>query len=220
MANYGMPIASIAPMEASGGRPRKESLIDTEPYAKSATVPTSLFLFSNFSAFATATVGVTLVKQRGRDTNLTGSGQGLPAYTVFHWFEWRMQLLAMGIDLTSSNASVAKDVSAQFWRLLQVMACAYSFQQSVLIQLPATEIPAGVGPAYVSHTHTDAAIYGPNCTPDRRGKNVTIQGAPVKIVALQSFSIEQRVPDGNFAPTVDIFSRHVLEGVFTKALVA
>ena len=74
MAN-GIQLVPLPSQGTVAGRPRKESVYDTDVYNSATAIPQTLTLFNNFSNFSiTPTSGLT--KQFGRDTNLRGSGAG------------------------------------------------------------------------------------------------------------------------------------------------
>lgn len=212
----GMPLAAIPGPGTTGGRPRKEYVYDRECNQSATAVGTSLELFANYTTFTNTPVSSSLTKKKGRDTNLSGAGgQGLPSNHLLFWYEWRHQLQNIGADLSSA---ANKNLSEEILRVINLSYCEFSFTQTVLITARMNAIPAGVGPAWGTTTHTQAVMFGPNCVPDRRGHVVTVTGKPVQIDPQQEFRITNRMPQGSVTPTADMFSTHELVGLLIRAV--
>lgn len=216
MSALSMPLVQLPAQGTVGGRPRKEGVYDTEVLANNANFGTSLTLFLDFSKFKTSPVGVSFTKQSPRDTNLQGGGtRGLPKNTALFWYELRCKVRPLGVNLA---LAANKTVTAEILRYIQISSASFAFTQTPLIQMQLDECPAGVGPAWGATTHTDTALFGPNCVPDRKGKIVTITGKPVYIPEMQDFSFKIESPEGNFTPTVDLFVTAHLEGLLVRGL--
>lgn len=213
----------LVPLPAQGtvaGRPRKESIYDTECWPGAAAIA-NLTTFQNFSSFSNAPTTSGLTKQFGRDTNLRGAGNsGLPQATHFFWYAWRCKIRALGSNLgTAPNVVVFEQIN----RARELSYASFAFQTSTLITLQLDELPSGTGPQYANTTHTTATILSlPNGVPDRRtGKDVTVMGRPVELNALEAFTVPVFVPQAaGLAPTVDLFVTPVLDGLLLRGLSA
>ena len=141
----GMPLVALPAPQSVGGRPRKEGVFDTEVYPNNAVTRQTVTLFSAFNAFGVAPVGAAgFTKQRGRDTNLSAGSQGLPTNTHLFWYEWRLKIRPLGVDIgLAANVRISSDIH----RLLMLMAVSFTFGQTTLIELQADELPTGTGPA-------------------------------------------------------------------------
>lgn len=210
----------LVPLPSQGtvaGRPRKESILDTEVYPSNASIATQITMFQNFSAFANAPVnGYT--KQFGRDTNLRGAGSGgLPAATHFFWYGWRLKYRALGTNLgTAANVVIFE----QFNRIRELSFCQFNFTSATLMTVQSDELPSGVGPQYANTTHTTATILSlPNGVPERRNaKDVTVMGRPVELNQNEAFTIPQFMPQGNFTPQADYFVCSILDGLLLRGV--
>lgn len=220
----GIPLLDVPAVGSSGGRPRKESIFDTECYTGggATNLTATVRVFADFSRFSNTPNTAGITKQEGRDTNLAGSGSiGLPQGHLFHWHQWRHVVKSYGTNkITAANLVLSEEIH----RFLELLHVKFNFTQSTLITVPGTELPAGVGPAWgaiaTTQTTVDRILLGPNCVPNRQGKVITIGESPVEIKALQQFGIVNEVLQGAFAPTVDLYSQHMLDGVLVRAMVA
>lgn len=211
----------LVPLPSQGtvaGRPRKESVYDTDVYLAATTMPAQLVLFNNFAAFSVSpTLGV---KQFGRDTNLRGTGSGgLPQATHLFWYSWRLKSRTLGSSLnTAANAVMPEQLNR--WRELAWIQ--FAFQTSVLITTQADELPSGAGPQSIFTTFTETTMPSlPSGIPSKReGKDVTIMGRPVELNALEAFTTPIYIPQGAFSPTVDVYVTGMLDGVLLRGLSA
>jgi hypothetical protein len=211
----------LVPLPAQGtvaGRPRKESVYDSDVYLAAVVIPQQLLLFNNLSAFSVAPpLGP---KQFGRDSNLRGTGSGgLPQATHFFWYAWRLKARTLGTNLNlPANATIPEELNR--WRELAFVQ--FAFQTSVLITAQADEIPSGAGPQFITTTVAATTMPSlPSGVPSKReGKDVTIMGRPVELNALESFTVPVNVPQGGFAPTAAVYLTCVLDGVLLRGLSA
>jgi hypothetical protein len=169
--------------------------------------------FTNFSAFNTAGLG--LAKAFGRDTNLQGQN-GLPAAHHHYWYGLRAKVRTLNANLTTAANAV---VPEQLNRARELSFLQFRFASSELITIQMDEAPSGVGPAYVSTTHTAATVFSlPSGVPTRgNSKDVTISGRPVEIVALEAFQVLLGTPAG-FTPLVDLYVSIILEGLLLRGI--
>lgn len=211
----------LVPLPAQGtvaGRPRKESVYDTDVWSTSQAIPSQIVLFSNFTAFSIAPGNTAITKQFGRDTNLRGaSSSGLPQATHFFWYAWRNKIRTLGANLTTAPNVVA---SEQILRVRQLSYAQFAFQSSTLMTVQLDELPDGVGPQNVFTTHTSTTVFSPVTGTDRRGKDVTVMGRPVELNALEAFTIPVSTPQGGFTPTLDLFCTAQLDGILLRGLSA
>ncbi|MCC6752043.1 MAG: hypothetical protein IT371_30605 [Deltaproteobacteria bacterium] len=211
----------LVPLPSQGtvaGRPRKESVYDTDVYLAATAMPQQILLFNNFAAFSVApALGP---KQFGRDTNLRGTGTGgLPQATHLFWYSWRLKCRSLGTNLNQpANAVVPEQMNR--WRELGYAQ--FAFQTSVLITTQLDELPSGAGPQSIFTTVTNTTMPSlPSGIPSKReGKDVTIMGRPVELNALEAFNVPVFVPQGGFAPQVDLYITAVLDGVLLRGLSA
>lgn len=209
-----MPLVALPAPQTVGGRPRKEGVYDTEVYPDNVVTRQNLDLFARFDAFAVAPVNA-FTKQRGRDTNQTG-GQGLPTNTHLFWYEWRLKLRPLGVDI---GAAASINMTADIHRLLWLMAVRFNFAQTTLIELQADELPTGTGPQTTFSTITNRTVFSvPNQVPNRKGKIVTVTGKPTSIDALQEFRVALAIPEGAFTPQDDMFVTAYLEGLLLRGV--
>lgn len=219
-----MPAPILVPMPTQGtvaGRPRKESVYDTEVYPSAAVAARQVSLFANLGAFATAPVSTALTKQFGRDTNLRGtSAGGLPAAAHFFWYAWRHKYRAMGTNLnTEANAVTFEQIN----RLRELCFIQFNFQTSNLMTLQADELPSGVGSQFVATTYTEATVLSlPNGVPDRKNaKDMLIMGRPIELGQNEQFTVDvffPQTPTAGMTPTNDIFMTTVLDGILLRGL--
>lgn len=213
----------LVPLPSQGtvaGRPRKESVYDTDVYLAATAMPAQLVLFNNFASFSvTPALGV---KQFGRDTNLRGTGSGgLPQATHLFWYAWRLKVRSLGTNLnleSGANAVVPEQMNR--WRELTWIQ--FAFQTSVLITTQCDELPSGAGPQGIFTTVTQTTMPSlPSGIPSKReGKDVTIMGRPVELNALEAFTTPIYLPQGSFSPQVDLYVTGVLDGVLLRGLSA
>lgn len=222
MALRVVPIPAVG---AVGSRPRKEPLIDTERYTGGSAPPSVIEVFTSFNQFANAAgAGGTLTKQFARDTNLSGQ-QGLPAAHHHYWYGMRCKIRSMEADLSSAaNARVPEQIN----RIRELSAAVFRFASSELLTLQLDEVPSGVGPQHIATTHTGVTTFSlPSGVPTRsNAKDVTISGRPVEIVALESFRVEIKTPQGGQDPAsataftliTDLYLSIILEGLLLKGI--
>lgn len=217
MAANGIQLVPLPAQGTVAGRPRKESVYDTDCWITGAAIPAQITLFQNFSAFSVVPPSL-LTKQFGRDTNLRGSGSsGLPQATHFFWYAWRCKVRAMGSNLgTAANVVV----SEQILRATVLSYAQFNFQSSTLLTVQLDELPSGTGPAYTNTTQNVATVFSlPNGVPDRRiGKDVTVMGRPIELNALEAFTVPVFTPQGGFTPTAELYVTMVLDGVLLRGL--
>ena len=212
----------LVPLPSQGtvaGRPRKESVYDTDVYNSAVAIPQVITLFSNFTNFSVVPTS-TLTKQFGRDTNLRGSGSGgLPQATHLFWYAWRCKLRTVGSNLnTVANAVMPEQLN----RIRELAYTTFEFSTSTLITAQLDEIPSGAGPQFIATTVNATTMPSlPSGVPSKReGKDVTIMGRPVELNALESFTVPIRVVQGAFSPTAEVWLTVVLDGVLLRGLSA
>lgn len=219
-----MPAPILVPLPAQGtvaGRPRKESIYDSEVYPSGSAPARQVSTFSNLGAFATAPVSTGLTKQFGRDTNLRGtSAGGLPAAAHFFWYGWRCKWRYMGTDLNSEAAAVGPEL---LHRLIGLCFVQFNFQTSNLMTLQADELPSGVGPQFIGSTYTENLVLSlPNGIPDRRNsKDMLIMGRPIELGQNEQFTVDFFVPQvgtDTCTPVDDIFVTPTLDGILLRGL--
>lgn len=218
-----MPAPILVPMPSQGtvaGRPRKESIYDTEVYVGAAAAARQLSTFSNLVAFATAPTTTALTKQFGRDANLRGtSSGGLPAAAHFFWYGWRCYWNYMGSNL---NTDANLGATELLHRIMGLCYVQFNFQTSNLLTLKAVELPSGVGPQHIATTRTGGTVFSlPNGIPDRKNsKDMLIMGRPIELGANEQFTIDFFVPqsptDGS-TPVEDLFVVPTLDGILGAA---
>jgi len=216
----GMPVVAIPTPGVVGGRPRKEPLYDTEVIKGATAVPTEVLIFQNFAQFraAPADTNIAQAKEQGRDTNLQGGQSGLPQSTAFFWFQWRLKIRTLGVNLTTSANAI---VSEEIRRLRQLASVTFRFSQTDLITVQADELPDGVGPTSHHSNHAGAVSWGlVNGTPHRNNfKDVTVSQKPVGINALEQFRVVWRTPTAaGLTPTIDYFLCPVLDGLLIRGI--
>jgi hypothetical protein len=216
----GMQVVAIPTPGVVGGRPRKEPLYDSEVIKGSTTIPTEILIFQNFAQFRVAPedTNISQAKEQGRDTNLQGGQSGLPQSTAFFWYQWRLKIRTLGINL--GQATLA-NVSEEIRRLRQLSSVTFRFSQTDLITVQADELPDGVGPTSHHSNVTGAVSWGlVNGVPHRNNfKDVTVSGKPVGINALEQFRIVWRTPTGaGLTPDIDYFLCPVLDGLLIRGI--
>lgn len=219
----GFPVVAIPTPGMTGGRPRRQPLIDTEVIVGggATAVPIQIPMYNNFGQFSATpnNTGIVVAKVFGRDATMTGTAGQLPQNTYFYWYVWRFKLKTY---LTNLNTEANAVVFEQIHRLRKIMNVAFSFQQTQLMNFPLDELPDGVGSEFVQTTYTSTTVLSlPNGVPLRsNGKDVTIAGNPVGIDALQNFGVSlQCAASSGLLPLVDVFPQSVFEGILVQGIV-
>jgi len=208
-----MRVVPIPAVGAVGSRPRKEPIYDTEGWTGGAAMPAQLATFVSFNAFNSAGLG--LAKAFGRDTNLQGQN-GLPAAHHHYWYSLRAKIRTLNAVLsTAANVVVPEQIN----RARELSFLQFRFASSELITVQMDECPNGTGPQFIQTTHTNATVLSlPSGVPSRgNGKDVTISGRPVEIVALEAFQVLIGTP-GGFTPLVDLYVSIILEGLLLRGI--
>jgi hypothetical protein len=210
----GAPVLTLQPQQNILARPRKESLFDTEGANNAVVHPNLLTLFRDFGAFQVA--GLTLTKQQGRDVNIVGRA-GLPKGQSFYWFEITHNIMARFEDLTTA-ANV--DMFDVLRRIRELCDWEMRFTDTPYLRQPLSELPAGVGPAFVQTTHTDATVmsYAWGVPHRDNAYNVTIDGQPASITEQESFSVRIALQEQPPTPTTELYHQTHLRGVYLKGV--
>lgn len=209
-------VAQMPALGAVAGRPRKESLYDTDGYAAAAAAPPAqVRLFSNFAAFVVPALAI--VKQPDRDTNLRGAGN-LPRAQHFLLYGAQHRIHAMGANLAAlasvgffELASRARDISA--WQ--------FTFSNTPYVTAQLRDIPSNVS-QQVFTTHGGTTVISDcNGEAGRRHYDLTVSGQPQSLTELETFSVTVITPAALafLAPAgIDMFQTALLRGVNIKGI--
>ena len=220
-----IPVIAIPDQGKILARPRFEPIYDTEGWNDNTTIgaasnPANLTLYKNSTAFANTGLGLT--KQKKRDVNLDAVS-GLTVGQSFQWYALALTLESMD----QSQATVAAVFFDQIRKLREDSWTTFYFtQRQPYFTVQSWQIPSRISnPAF--STLNNINIVGSACDQSRQNTyDVTLGGEPVEFGQLEAWTLDVE-PSGTLqvsvggaaiTPTLDIYVRAVMTGIFLRGI--
>lgn len=190
----------LPPTGAIAATDRKESAQDSEIICGNGSgLPANpINLFQNYTAFQNTTNNSNVEqKQKGRDTNLSGPGGGLPQGYQLLWFEWRAGPRTLGANL---SGLLGAGVPEQLERIRENGYIKAVFSQTPLITANLRDLVSFTDARFIQTTIPGFTTMAP-CIAQRGGKVIVTGNEPYKIVGLEQLEMQAGWPGASAVPT-------------------